>query len=249
MGCDIHLHVEKRGCDGKWHWVPEVPTPFRDPWAVKQAEKPYSDWSARYYRKRSCECWYGDRNYDAFAILADVRNGRGFAGSVTGEGFEPIALPRGIPEDLSEELKIGVALVEADEDCKNPETAHTDLGDHSQSWVTLEELLAVEWDRGATQHGVVKLSEWSPGEAPEGEYAVRISGGNVRTIDTIGKDAFAAQAQAKALEAAGFDVYVRIAWGESYKEAAGSLYSRLIPALKSLGGEPADVRIVFGFDN
>ena len=40
------------------------------------------------------------RNYDTFAVLADVRNGYGFAGCDTGDGFEPISEPKGFPSDF-----------------------------------------------------------------------------------------------------------------------------------------------------
>ena len=39
-----------------------------------------------------------------FAILAGVRNGYGFAGCDTGDGFRPIAPPRGLPGDVSPEV-------------------------------------------------------------------------------------------------------------------------------------------------
>lgn len=42
---------------------------------------------------------FDNRNYDLFAALADVRNGVGFAGVKTGKAIEPIAMPRGIPDD------------------------------------------------------------------------------------------------------------------------------------------------------
>ena len=46
-----------------------------------------------------------NRNYWAFAVLADVRNGYGFAGIDKGDPITPISEPRGLPEDLSDELR------------------------------------------------------------------------------------------------------------------------------------------------
>ena len=40
------------------------------------------------------------RSYNTFAMLADVRNGRGFAGIKTSDGFPVIHEQRGLPEDL-----------------------------------------------------------------------------------------------------------------------------------------------------
>jgi hypothetical protein len=44
--------------------------------------------------------WDQGRHYFLFAWLADVRNGKGFAGIVTGEAIRPLSAPRGIPPDF-----------------------------------------------------------------------------------------------------------------------------------------------------
>lgn len=96
MGCDIHLTVEAFR-DGSWRCVPN-----------------------------DCGDWYDNRNYDVFAILADVRNGSGFAGVSTGEGFAPIAPRRGIPADACVEYLRSVCGVDAYEmadDAMNAEFA------------------------------------------------------------------------------------------------------------------------------
>lgn len=67
---------------------------------------------------------YDDRCYDVFAMLADVRNGHGFAGIKTGNGWEPIAAPRGFPPDASIE-----ALTTAN-------------GDHTPTWLLASEVFA-----------------------------------------------------------------------------------------------------------
>ena len=66
-----------------------------------------------------------DRNYDLFAILADVRNGEGCAGVRTGDGFVPISEPRGWGE------------VDVKED--DPY--------HSASWLLLSEILDYDYRR------------------------------------------------------------------------------------------------------
>ena len=71
-----------------------------------------------------------DRNYDAFGLLFGVRNRN---------GFPPIAANRGLPEDASEEVKRdGTPGADADEDSW--------ILYHSASWLTLEEIQAVDWD-------------------------------------------------------------------------------------------------------
>jgi hypothetical protein len=87
-----------------------------------------------------------DRNYWAFAILADVRNGYGFAGHDTGLPLTPIAPPRGIPPDTC-------ILNTETEDCDAP--GYVWLGDHGFSWVLLSELRALNLDQPVTIIGMV----------------------------------------------------------------------------------------------
>lgn len=86
-----------------------------------------------------------DRNYVAFAKLANVRNGSGFAGTDTGDEIAPIDQPRGIPNDTS--------IIDNNLDCENPESVW--LGDHSHSWVLLSELLAVNYNEPVIRRGMV----------------------------------------------------------------------------------------------
>src|SRR5690242_3218591 len=72
-----------------------------------------------------------DRNYWAFSVMADVRNGSGFAGCDTGKPVEPISKPRGLPADTS--------IADTDADFEDP--AYIWLGDHSHSWLLLSELM------------------------------------------------------------------------------------------------------------
>ncbi len=87
-----------------------------------------------------------DRNYWAFAVLANVCNGYGFAGTDKGDPIEPIDDPRGLPDDLSEELG---DLLEANGD------EHIYLGYDSFSWVTLKELLEYDLEADVTMRGYV----------------------------------------------------------------------------------------------
>jgi hypothetical protein len=87
-----------------------------------------------------------NRNYRAFAVLADVRNGYGFAGSDTGEALKPISEPRGLPADMSPELRLRLDENENENERAAPVDIDSEenafwLGDHSFSHVTLRELL------------------------------------------------------------------------------------------------------------
>jgi hypothetical protein len=106
---------------------------------------------------------YRDRNYDVFGILADVRNGTGFAGIDTGDGFVPIAEPRGLPEDLSDEVSKRLRLIEEDdpdeeiyEQLEATQEGYWSLGDHSFSYVLLSEVLEdYDWSRTTRKRGWV----------------------------------------------------------------------------------------------
>ena len=72
-----------------------------------------------------------NRNYWAFAVLADVRNGYGFAGIDKGDPITPISEPRGLPDNMSTELRALLDRTEFDDG------SWFWLGAHSFSWVTL----------------------------------------------------------------------------------------------------------------
>lgn len=68
------------------------------------------------------------RNYPLFAALADVRNNW---------GIKPIDHPRGFPKDISENLKM---LIERDDPWFDETEDYYYLGEHSFSYLTLNEL-------------------------------------------------------------------------------------------------------------
>ena len=82
------------------------------------------------------------RSYSMFAFLAGVRNY---------DHCEPISEPRGIPEDISDNIK------EMDID--------NDWNLHSSSYLTLKELLDFDydktfWNRRVSKKNWTKLLEW-----------------------------------------------------------------------------------------
>lgn len=145
MGTDIHPIVQVRR-DGAWQDV-EIP-----------AEDDYSN-------------ILDGRHYDLFSILANVRNGRGCAGVVTGSGFTPIAEPRGLPDDfpsidgdgyvrcvkhaqVSTSTELAV-IDDRDEDGAYDCGECTWLGDHSHTWVTVRELVDYDWDAPVAKAGAM----------------------------------------------------------------------------------------------
>lgn len=240
MGCDIHLYVEKRDQSGQWLAVDEF---TRDePEDGEEKGNLYCPYDKGYY---------SDRNYNLFAILADVRNGRGFAGIKTGEGFSPIAEPRGVPDDASPEYK---EIVE-----------QWDCDGHSHSHHTLRQLLDYDWTQVSNLQGWTDAPSWATwsrwkrerGEGPE-DYCGDVSGPSITKLSADEMDELLApvarEYSPKREEFARehINAYALAQWTEPYHRAAGSFVSETITRLLKLAGGTAgldDVRIVFFFDN
>ncbi len=133
MGTDISLFAEKREPDGSWAILPAPPDGYsrNDEHAAEKRGEDYQPLHG--YRTkfesdhgvlldgivvyenghRHLREWFGDRNYDLFAMLANLRNGVGFAGRKRGEVLDPIDEPRGIPEDASPEYREEAARSES----------------------------------------------------------------------------------------------------------------------------------------
>lgn len=106
MGADIHMYVEKKK-DGEWKGV-LGPDPYAD-----FKNEGFVDW---------VDSWiYKGRNYELFALLADVRND----GSI-----EPIENPRNLPEDIT--------------DFVNRHAENWEADGHSHSYFYLSDLLTIE---------------------------------------------------------------------------------------------------------
>lgn len=249
MGCDIHLYAERRERD---RWV------TLDHWTRKDSEL-----EVRYEK-----LFYSGRNYNLFSILANVRNGSGFAGSKTGDGFVPIATPRGVPEDACAEYKEVVAVMDGD--------------GHSHSWFTVAELMACDWTQETLLSGIVNLHElgrWKLNGRPD-QWSSMISGqgikifptpklesiescfanganwwtlyhspadpfGNLEKLDDEKWSQTLANIQAKF----GCDrPHFQVAWKRKYYQVASEFLSETLPRLWRCGS-PDNVRITFFFDN
>jgi hypothetical protein len=233
MGTDIYFFVERREADG-WKQVtkPHEPCEYCEGKGTKEfkhggeGECFMCDGTGKHSAP-----FYNSRNYCLFGILADVRNGVGFAGIPYGEPLTVMAPPRGLPEDVS-------ATVRAEEDS---------IG-HSASWFTVAELEAYDWTQTSKQTGWVDLKTYAKWKAagskgyPE-EYCGDVSGSTVRHVSNRQADRLIEGSEGPLHP----DTYTRIYWQVPYSEAAGDFYSETLPALRALG-KPEDVRIVFWFD-
>lgn len=246
MGTDIHMYVERRAStDAPW----------------ETADR----WSETEYGTQ-CKHIFGDRSYDTFAILADVRNGSGFAGVRTGDGFVPISEPRGLPSDMSPEL-----------------AAHLAEGiEHTPSWLTLADIQQYDWTQTTRKSGIVDLSElarWKQRGRPE-MWSGGIGGPGIGIVDAtdavpVIEDALSACsviAHGQSRAASWWDLYhseenvvidvtallqrrfgfqrphFLVTWKVSYADAASEFLWKVVPRLWRLG-EPENVRLVFYFDS
>jgi len=108
MGCDIHLFTErKRAINSQEKWTNV------DNWKIN----PYYDGEDKQEKEYELNSAYRYRNYNLFSILADVRNYR---------ENKPISEPKGLPNDVSEIVKIENDIWESD--------------GHSHSYFTMKEL-------------------------------------------------------------------------------------------------------------
>lgn len=188
---------------------------------------------------------YDDRNYNAFAILANVRNGYGFAGCVTSTGFDFISEARGLPDDFN---------IENEDHHSDVKSDYSDggfwMGDHSFSWVTLQELIDVDWDKRVVKFGVVSekyyLELAEKNTDPE-EWSGGVGGGKTITFEEA---VYTEMKQGDTLPE-DREIYVRMKWYSTYKESVGSFYE-FVKKMEELSKKYSgvdNVRLVFGFDS
>ena len=101
MGCDIHIIAEVKE---NGEWKRNTDPVFKNPWYREDEKDKPKDQQWKFALEPMSSDPPSGRNYDWFSILADVRNGSGFAGVNTGQGFDVITgKPRGLPTDISDE--------------------------------------------------------------------------------------------------------------------------------------------------
>jgi len=131
MGCDLHEHFEI-WTDGGWKRIQML---LELDWNTSTPEE---------------EAYWGlplfiGRDYDLFAVLAGVRNRL---------NVRPIASCRGLPDDVSEEVR----------EAWNRAQSFPEV--HSASWLSLHELLTFDWDQPLIylEHTIERDARWSKPE-------------------------------------------------------------------------------------
>lgn len=222
MGCDIHLVAEVRNM-GVWTPAQSIHTDEEGLSEVAGGEL------------------YEGRNYDLFAILADVRNGYGFAGIRTGGGFNPISDPRGIPEDCHPNTRKYLESYGGD--------------GHSHSYHTVQQLLEYDWTQWTTLSGVLSAAEfhkWNKwarrrGESPDG-WCGDVGGPGVQIVNEAEMVRALGNVDEDEISTALKGLYVRCEWEQRYYQCCSEFLSQTMPRLWALG-KPEKVRILFFFDN
>lgn len=243
MGCDIHVQIEVQQPDGHWVNYPYTEEAYHydldagNPNVyLEQQRAVVEDFRATggvVFPQQ-----FTGRNYDLFGILANVRNGSGFAGCDTGDAWPSIAPDRGLPEGMGRPSG----------DVRYPGEDGEDepyLGDHSFTWVTLDELEAFDWEGTVVnQRGVVSAEVYEslqPGEAPR-EWSGGVSGPGVYVYMP---DRYEQVKQAGELAK---QPYVKITWPQTAASATGHWWRKVGPVLKTIAaGRP--LRLVLGFDS
>jgi hypothetical protein len=231
MGTDIHSVAQVRDpAPGFWRRVAD---------AVMGTSDCGTTW-----RTVAAQPGGDDRQYNVFAVLAGVRNGVGFAGVKTGDTWDVLFPPRGLPEDLAlaetdegdEDYGTDAVLVELsepyyrryDEEKKEP-IAKLWLGEHSFSWLTLTELRKIRDHHAGKTYTITGMI------SPDQDKA--LSAGKI-------PDAWCGFTSDR--------THVQRSWEVPCTEMLGGL-ARIVRVLDEIAvrekASPDDVRLVFGFDS
>jgi len=215
MGTDIHLQIEVK-INGGWKWINSYLPLGICKWAYIPLDT--------------------NRNYYLFSMLANVRNG---------DMFEPISEPKGLPEDISDELY--------DYYYKG------NLGDHSYSYLNAKELkdyFERTKNKIATEEGYVNIQNYKEFKlnGEPNSYCGGVGGTNVEIISNEKMEEII-----KNNIESDKSYYTLVSWNKKYVDFIGWdvywKYSNLndFKEFIYVDGKPKcvieDVRIVFGFDS
>ncbi len=220
MGTDIELFAEVKR-KGKWMKVGEV---FDWPESMKKLAQKFGPKTDQPYM---------DRNYELFSILADARNSF---------GLTPISKPRGIPKDISKELKDKLNAAYIDQDIK-------------PSWVSLKELLDFDWDKKIRLCGIVDEAnykifvEQGTPQLYEFDFVFRAAAQLFNPSHPMSKQIVLPEHEYLLSQKKEKKEYrIIICWTKAVKDMVDQFYALTLPQLKKLDKNPANIRIVFYFN-
>ncbi|MHA1408871.1 MAG: hypothetical protein ACTSQY_00885 [Candidatus Odinarchaeia archaeon] len=231
MGTDIHLYVEIKK-NGKWEKVKKG--------LRSERYNPNNDYFSK-EKFRNGERIYNTRNYVLFAFLANVRNGKGFAGRDTGNIIVPISFPKGIPLNVSEDI-----IQDIDS---------WGLNAHSISYLDLSELKkGCEDSKNMTlvKRGAVDIKgfkEFKRDGCPK-EWWSDIIGSK---IVFISNNEMQKLIDNPTLKKENLYYFTRIEWRSCLYDSVNRFFEHVLPQLENLKHTnnltDKEIRIVFWFDN
>jgi hypothetical protein len=245
MGCDIHCYAEIKE-NGIWRGITlaernSLPDPdwFRFAENSKVGNDKYWQERRRMWKEGKIDRWVEDteeeeivdakafeievgRNYSLFAILADVRNY---------DNFTPIAMPKGLPTDVTKHIK----KLSDEYGCDG----------HSHSYIDMEEFKKFTKEaKQETMTGVVSVEEFKTyikmGEPMS--YCGSIMGKDIRMVS---QDEMMEIVKSKQDDP---NAYCKISWTKWNLKEIEYFIETVAEPLSKLT-YPEDVRIVFWFDN
>jgi hypothetical protein len=226
MGTDIRLYPE-RYVDGRWQFIGEM------------EENSFYVYDPEHEPPSCPKDLYDIRNYGLFAILADVRND---------EGYECIVQRRGIPGDLSPEVKSYFAYytksyredksdtlaLARDEKQRASWIAYDIDMQLSPGWLTLEELANFPWHEKHIQIYAIVDKRVAHLFHPERGFPFREWPADIQcSYSTTQKE----------------NPYCNASWTQTYAEAAGADFMKLLSTYVQQYGASKDVRFVFWFSS
>lgn len=220
MGTDVHSIIEvKKDIVLKVHPEQAVVLDTRTTWT--SVENP----------------WEEDRDYLLFAILANVRNGFGFAGTYRHEPIEPITNCRGLPDDFSEP---SIA-----EEWRAYNHSHTWLlGSEFMSWYNSDIISIVHT-------GIITKQQFESWDGNEPDaYCSDAAGPNIVIGDDINSFVKTNSTQLREdqlLTPISSDcTHVRVWWSDNIQSQISYFYDEVVKPLMDKYG---DFRLVMSFDS
>jgi hypothetical protein len=162
---------------------------------------------------------YGTRSYRLFSVLANVRNGRGFA------GIQPIAMPQGLPNDTSPTVR--------------KEADYYGEDGHSHSWLFVSDLLRYDWDQSSVGRGFTQDTD--DGRFSEGGRAAWVA----HCLESFHKTPAGVQIWTYPIDD-GVPIEWRV---PVWSEMPGDWFPFVLRLARLTNGDSMSVRLVFWFDN
>ena len=134
MGCDIHIEVLLRN-ESKVYRVAAPPR-----WMSNDYKSPWTAYS---------HSWPEERDYAVFGKFAD--GVRGWHGN-----FPPRGVPDWVPQKTINRYEEWMAI---SEQCWDEGLVNLDLGDHTRSWLSMDEYFSIDWTSTYDGETVVEWPE------------------------------------------------------------------------------------------